>query len=190
MLVGARKQAASRFAAACLLPGSCRAELSSLGWDGLGAAHAETCRHMRFPLPRLQAAWSLELPPLLSAAVQLAGVVAVSFRNPSTCTATYMTQPLNTRLLGRLYRVLQPAVAPLEPLLAALGVDRANTAGRQCICGACGAGWLSGSLGSGVGLLGGCLGAAGLQARNWSAGAQPFWPASAHRPNPAILTSF
>ena len=79
--------------------------------------------------------WTLELPPLLSAAVQVAGVAAVAARNPRVCAAPYLQHPHNRRLLGRVYRLLQPAVAPLEPLLGAAGVSGENSLGRQCICG-------------------------------------------------------
>lgn len=80
-------------------------------------------------------AWTLELPPLLAAAVQLMGVAAVAARNPRVCAAPYMQHPQNRRLLGRVYRVLQPAVAPLEPLLAAVGVSSEHSMSRQCTCG-------------------------------------------------------
>lgn len=84
--------------------------------------------------PAHQAAWSLELPPLLAIGVQLVGVSAAASRNSSTCASPYLQRPANRQLMSRVYALLQPAVAPLEPLLATVGLTAAYPS-RQCICG-------------------------------------------------------
>jgi hypothetical protein len=54
--------------------------------------------------------------------------------NRHTCASTHMGRPLSRSLLSSLYRLLQPAAAPLEPLLVLAGVERLHSQ-RQCICG-------------------------------------------------------
>ena len=84
--------------------------------------------------PARQAAWSLELPPLLAMGAQLAGTVVAARGNSATCASPYLHRAANRRLMARAYALLQPAVAPLEPLLATVGLQASHPS-RQCLCG-------------------------------------------------------
>lgn len=80
-----------------------------------------------------QASWILELPPMTGAALQLASVVLLASTNSSVCAGPYMADPRSQALVAAAFRLLQPAVAVLEPLLQITGVGRHHPC-RQCIC--------------------------------------------------------
>lgn len=55
---------------------------------------------------------------MLAVGVQAAGVAAVANRNTGMCASPYLNRQPYRRLMAAAYRVLQPAVAPLEPCSA------------------------------------------------------------------------
>ena len=85
-------------------------------------------------LPLLQGAVGFPLPPLLAAGMQAVGTLPVALTNGRTCSSDMMQHPAAAPHLRALYRWLEPAVAPLEPLLLGAGVGRAHPH-RHCHCG-------------------------------------------------------
>ena len=84
-------------------------------------------------LPLLQGAVGFPLPPLLAAGMQAVGTLPVALTNGRTCSSDMMQHPAAAPHLRALYRWLEPAVAPLEPLLLGAGVGRAHPH-RHCHC--------------------------------------------------------
>lgn len=109
----------------------------ALGWQRL-ICHTAGGRltHPACPRPAVQCCVGLHLPPVLSAVVQVAGAAAVVARNRAHCGLPYMTHPDTASSLEAAYRWLEPAIAPLEPLLWLAGV-RGGHPQRRCYCGAC-----------------------------------------------------
>jgi hypothetical protein len=89
----------------------------------------------------LQGAVGFPLPPVLAAGVQAVGALAVALTNGRTCSSDMMQHPAAAPHLRTLYHWLEPAVAPLEPLLLAAGVGRGHPQ-RHCHCGECCCCWL------------------------------------------------
>lgn len=105
-------------------------------------AHAPP-RRARDPAPLLtpappaatpQCALGLPLPPLLNAAVQAAATALVARANPALCDSPYMRHAATAAGVELAYSYLEPAIAPLEPLLWAAGVGLAHPH-RRCLCG-------------------------------------------------------
>jgi hypothetical protein len=88
----------------------------------------------------LQGAFVLQLPPVTSAAVQAAATALAAAGNRRTCASPRLTPPAVQSCLGLLYRLLEPAIAPLEPMLLAAGVG-ASHPHRACHCGGSNLGW-------------------------------------------------
>lgn len=84
-----------------------------------------------------QSCLGLRLPPLLGAAVQVVATALVAAANPALCSTDFMRHPGTLERLEIIYAWLQPAFAPLEPLLWLTGVgpDHPN---RRCYCGQAG----------------------------------------------------
>lgn len=74
------------------------------------------------------------LPPVSMAACSLAWAAATSARGPRLC-STCMQHRGSRWRMEVAYRLLEPLVAPLEPLLLAAGVVRGHPH-RHCYCGA------------------------------------------------------
>ncbi len=89
------------------------------------------------PIDVLQVGVGLQLPPVLGAALQLVSTLVVTTTNSTQCVAARM---------HTLYSWLQPAIAPLEPLLWAAGIPAAHPF-RRCYAGE-GAGAVPGGHGS------------------------------------------
>lgn len=73
----------------------------------------------------------MPLPPLLAAAVQAAATATLATANPGLCSTLLRRHPEH---VATAYQWLQPAFAPLEPLLWGTGVD-AEHPSRRCHCG-------------------------------------------------------
>ena len=90
------------------------------------------------PFPCPQSCLGLRLPPLLGAAVQVVATALVAAANPALCSTDFMKHPGTMERLEAIYSWLQPAFAPLEPLLWLVGIG-ADHPYRRCYCGeACG----------------------------------------------------
>ena len=76
---------------------------------------------------------AISRPPLLAAGMQAVGTLPVALTNGRTCSSDMMQHPAAAPHLRALYRWLEPAVAPLEPLLLGAGVGRAHPH-RHCHC--------------------------------------------------------
>ena len=67
-------------------------------------------------------------------ALHLAGTLLASSGTAAICSSGLLTHPATRPWIHVLYRLLEPATAPLEPLLLAAGVRRDHPH-RHCHCG-------------------------------------------------------
>ncbi|KAL4424120.1 hypothetical protein ABPG75_001421 [Micractinium tetrahymenae] len=74
-----------------------------------------------------------QLPPVATAASSLAWAAALSAGHPQACASEYLQHRESRWRLEALYRLLEPAITPLEPLLLAGGIWRGHPR-RRCHC--------------------------------------------------------
>lgn len=84
------------------------------------------------PIDVLQVGVGLQLPPVLGAALQLVSTLVVTTTNSTQCAAQYLQHQQVAARMHTLYSWLQPAIAPLEPLLWAAGIPAAHPFRRCC----------------------------------------------------------
>lgn len=85
----------------------------------------------------VQCLLAFQLPPVAMAASSLARAAAAASGNGHLCDSALLAHPAAARRVGTLYRLLEPLVAPLEPLLLAAGIGQHHRA-RRCHCGGSG----------------------------------------------------
>ncbi|KAL4433906.1 hypothetical protein ABPG75_000347 [Micractinium tetrahymenae] len=76
---------------------------------------------------------AFQLPPVAMAVSSLAWAAAAAAGNGTLCSSAFLAHPAAARRLEVLYRLLEPLVVPLEPLLLAAGVGQRHPA-RRCLC--------------------------------------------------------
>jgi hypothetical protein len=82
----------------------------------------------------LQGSLAFQPPPVLAAALYLAGACLAATTAPRVCSSALLTHRITLPWLHSLYRCLEPATVLLEPLLLALGTGRDHPQ-RRCLSG-------------------------------------------------------
>ncbi|KAL4441891.1 hypothetical protein ABPG77_003807 [Micractinium sp. CCAP 211/92] len=76
---------------------------------------------------------AFQLPPVAMAASSLARAAVAASGNGRLCDSALLAHPAAAWRMGTLYRLLEPLIAPLEPLLLAAGIGLHHRA-RRCHC--------------------------------------------------------
>ncbi len=85
----------------------------------------------------VQCLLAFQLPPVAMAASSLARAAVAASGNGRLCDSALLAHPAAAWRVRTLYRLLQPLIAPLEPLLLAAGIGLHHRA-RRCHCGGSG----------------------------------------------------